>query len=66
MKPEKMTSDLTIPNFTNETLLSDKDFATKLSQKLDITVKSSEKTFLKNTRNFFKDSLKKTKKFLPT
>ena len=31
MKPEKMTSDLTIPNFTNETLLSDKDFATKLS-----------------------------------
>ena len=43
MKPEKMTSDLTIPNFTNETLLSDKDFATKLSQKLDITVKSSEK-----------------------
>ena len=66
MKPEKMTSDLIIPNFANETLLIDKDFATKLSQKLDITVQSSEKTFLKDTRNFLKDSLKKIKKFLPT
>lgn len=31
-----MTSDLSIPEFSNENLLNDKDFAAKISQKLDV------------------------------
>lgn len=62
-----MTTDLSLPDFKDqEIFLSDKEYAQKLSQKLDINIKAKEKWILKNTREYLIDALKQLKKYLPT